>query len=169
MKKLFFVLLLMALLFHVSCSSMLFVVDRNMRITEKQVKNLYEHNGNAFYITSYYSAYSVVWTYTEDYVMLCKVIKGKVQTCSFAHNSALPHISKALLEEANEEILEKCICELDGDIFGYLLYADGLSYKNEYAVSIDSLKKTTFETEVINRIINDIHTYGIWEFQRTKE
>ena len=72
------------------------------------------------------------------------------------------------LEDIETELYQKCALELDGDAFGFIIDDDGKRYKADFAVDINCLKQQKYNSVFLNKIINDINYYKMWDFQPQK-
>ena len=165
MRKIGFTLTLVSLFILVACSTTNRAIKRNWRATEKTVQALCERNGNAFYATSTYSTFSFVWTYAGDSLEIYKLLKGKRQLKQVVPGVSLSLFSGKDIEDGMAELSDNSIMELDGDLVGFCVEMDGKRYEYTYPGNIDSLKQGQYESAFINRIVNDMNSYGIWQLK----
>jgi hypothetical protein len=66
-------------------------------------------------------------------------------------------------ENIENELYRQCRRELDGDMFGYRVKIDDKTQYDDYGIDINCLKTKTYKSEALNKIINDINTYKMWE------
>jgi hypothetical protein len=155
--------LLSVFLLSISCSTMRYNINKNNRFTEKQIINLLQRNGNVFYLSSTYATFSTVWTYNVNGIEIYILTKGKVnQKETFSEKESIQYAEVAF-ENIEKELYQKCALELDGDMFGFRIDIDRKIYKEDYAVDINCLKKGTYKSDFLNKIVNDIKTYNMWE------
>lgn len=163
MKPYFVIIVILCILSLVSCSTARYNIKRNKEFMTMQVDSLYKKNGNAFYLCSTYVTTSVVWTYYEDkieiYRLQGRIIRGK-QT--FITNDTLQHVVS--LENIEEELYRECALELDGDSFGFIVDFEQKIQIADYSVNINCMKQGRFGSDFLRKIINDINTHAMWDF-----
>ena len=150
-------------LLSISCSTMRYHINKNNKFTEKQMINLLQKNGNAFYLSSTYATFSTVWTYNINGIEIYRLAKGKVNQKETFSETELTHYAKVAFEDIEKELYQKCALELDGDGFGFKIDIDGKIHKGNYPVDINCLKKGTYKSDFLNKIVTDIKTYNMWE------
>lgn len=148
-----------------SCSTMQHNIKRNQTLTQKQVNYYHQKNGNAFYLSSTYASFSVVWTYYTDRIEIYKLQKGKVNQKQVFPEKEWIKYAEVALEDIEKELYQKCALELDGDNFGFRIVIDGKTYNTDYAVDINCLKTDKYKSEFLNKITNDIKTHKMWEIK----
>lgn len=158
------VLLLVSLLIS-SCSSMHYYLKANRVLTTKIVKTLYKNNENAFYLSSTYANFSIVWTYSKGSIEVYRLQNGAVQEkhCIECKETFQP--STVSPKEIGNELDQNCAPELDGDIFGFYIKTEGKTFNEEYAVNINCLKTGNYKSELLSRIAKDIYYYKMWEYE----
>ena len=161
MKKCFYIFQLtfvgLVLLLLSSCTATHYSANRyfkkNHRATERWVHRLYKRNGNAFYINSTYSNYSYVWTYKDDGIEIRELVEGKVQGRRTCKGKRLKQYDEKALADAENELEEKCPCELDGDEEGYIIQVNGKAYEYSGVSSIDCMKENVYDSEFLNDFV----------------
>lgn len=155
-------LLPVVILTFVSCSTMKQSITKNNKSTDNLVLSLLEENGNAFYLSSTYATFSTVWTYKRNRIEVYKLVKGKIsdkmsyQSGGFS-NYEIPN-NKELENETRE-----CGYELDGDIFGFKIKNELEVNQQDLPISIECLKKLKYNSEFLNKVVDDINTYKMWD------
>jgi len=134
-------------------------IKKNTKFTQKQVNFLFKKNGNAFYLDSSYATFSIVWTYSKNGIEIYRLVNGKVFKKEIFPEKEWLHDA----DIAVEEIYKNCSVVLDGDGFGFKINMDGNIHKESYTTNIDCMKQQTFESEFLNKIVNDIKNYKMWE------
>ena len=155
--------LLSVFLLSISCSTMRYNINKNNRFTEKQIINLLQKNGNVFYLSSTYATFSTVWTYNINGIEIYRLAKGKVNQKETFSEKELIQYEGVVFEDIEKELYQKCALELDGDMFGFRIDIDGKIHKEDYAVNINCLKKGTYKSDFLNKLVNDIKAYNMWE------
>ena len=174
MKKQIIVLLILTSLFLLSCVAMksdmiLNDIKKNTKFTKKQVSYLLRKNGNSFYLYSSYATFSVVWTYNKDGIEIYRLSKGRVFRKDIFPEKAWIQDAEISVEEMNKEIYKKCFVVLDGEVFGFSINIDGKIHEDSYATGIDCMKQQTYSSEFLNKIVNDIKTFKMWEIVSQRE
>lgn len=165
MKKSFLMVLLFTLCLLVSCSVTNYVIKKNRYLTNKEVELLFQKNGNAFYLSSTYSYFSFVWSYNEDSVEILRLRKGIIKQKQVFKEKENIQYAGFSLEDIETELYQKCALELDGDEFGYIIDYNGKRFKADFAVNINCLKQQKYNSVFLNKIINDINYYNIWDYK----
>lgn len=156
------IVLFSTFLLSMSCSTMRYNINKNNKFTEKQIINLLQKNGNAFYLSSTYAPFSTVWTYSINGIEIYRLAKGKVNQKEIFSETELIHYTKITFEDVEKELYQKCALELDGDMFGFRVDVDGKIQKEEYGIDIKCLKKGIYKSNFLNKIVTDIKTYNMW-------
>lgn len=163
MRKSFLMILLFTLCLLVSCSATNYVIKKNRYLTNKEVELLFQKNGNAFYLSSTYSYFSFVWSYNEDSVEIFRLRKGIIKQKQVFKEKENIQYAGFSLEDIETELYQKCALELDGDEFGYIIDYNGKRFKADFAVNINCLKQQKYNSVFLNKIINDINYYKMWD------
>lgn len=150
----------------ISCSLMQSVLDWNRSSIKKQVNYFLKKNGNAFYLSSTYTSFLIVWSYNNQ---------KEIEIHRFRRDKPIIKRSYPIkewinykdiqLKDIEEEIYTKCAIQLDGDFFGFRVDVDGKTYSEEYSVGISCLKTGDFKSVFLKRIVYDINKYKMWEAQ----
>ena len=138
--------------FLVSCSTMQYNIKRNQDLTAKQVNYFYQKNGNAFYLSSTYANFSIVWTYDEDRVEIYRLQKGKIRQKQIIKDKEIIQYAEVSLEDIEKELYQKCALELDGDMFGFIIEIDRKTHNADYAVDINCLKQGKYKSDFLTAI-----------------
>ena len=157
--------LLFVLFFLESCSSMHFAIRRNNNLTSRQVSYLYKENGNAFYLSSTYASFSVVWTYVEDRIEIYRINKGQIKEKQAYSGKEMISFSVADIKDIENAIYQNCALELDGDAFGFIIRIGSETYNEDFSVDINCLKQTHEYPAFLEAVINDIRIYNMWEIK----
>ena len=157
--------LLITMLFIESCSSMHFAVWRNKNLTSRQVSYLYKENGNAFYLSSSYASFSVVWTYDKDKIEIYRIKKGRIKEKQVIKRKEIMSFSEVDIKSIKNAIYDNCALELDGDVFGYIIRSGDETYNEDYAVDINCLKQKHEYPLLLETVIDDIRIYKMWEIK----
>lgn len=147
----------------VSCSIMKNNIQKNNKFADKTISSFLEKNGKAFYITSTYSTASVVWTYNKNGIEINKLVKGKVVRKEFFPVKETWQFDAFAFRDIETELYQNCGLELDGDLFGFSLYADNTIRKEDFAVDIGCLKTKTYQSGFLNKVVEDINAYMMWD------
>lgn len=165
MKKNFLFILLFTFCVLISCSTTHSVIKKNRLLVNKETDYLYQKKGNAFYLSSTYSYYSIVWSYDKESIEIYKLQKGAMkQKQVFKEKEKIQYAGISLVD-IEKELYQKCAFELDGVIFGFIIEVDGKRYNVDYAVDINCLKQQEYDSVFLNKISNDIKYYKMWEIQ----
>lgn len=159
------IVLIFALFFLESCSTMHFAIRRNNNLTSRQVSHLYKENGNAFYLSSTYSSFSVVWTYDEDRIEIYRIKKGRIKEKQVYCGKEMISFSGVDIKDIENAIYQNFALELDGDAFGFIIRIGSETCKENFAIDINSLKQRHEYPAFLERVINDIRVYKMWEIQ----
>lgn len=126
----------------------------------KDIKTqLFQENGNVFYISStYYAKREIVWSYTNDKIIIYETtIKGKIlkKRSEFSQQKSFLFDNSANIE-ANE-----CI-ELDGDYLGYKIQTpNGQLFSKEHLLNIECFLKTPQNITFLNSLKNEMIKHKI--------
>jgi len=111
-----------------------------------------------FYISSTYAKREVVWSYTNDKIIIYETsIKGKIlkKRSEFSEQKAFLFDNSANIE-ANE-----CI-ELDGDYLGYRIQTpNGQLFSKEHLLNIECFLKTPQNITFLNSLKNEMIKHKI--------
>lgn len=151
---------LLVLVSIASCSVM--QIKKTQDLTERLVKSLYQKNGNAFYLSSTHASFSTVWTHTEDMVIVYRLQKGKRKQMLSFMEKGIVQFAKIDPEDIEKELYQKCALELDGDVFGFIIDVDGNMLSEDYAIDIQCMKQSQYESEFLGTIKKDIQEYKLW-------
>ena len=107
----------------------------------KNIKTqLFQENGNVFYISSTYAKREIVWSYTNDKIIIYETTKkGKIlkKRSEFSEKKSFLFDNSANIE-ANQ-----CI-ELDGDYLGYKIQTpNGQLFSKEHLLNIGCFLQTS--------------------------
>jgi len=152
------VIYVLLMLFVLSCG-ISNKLNRTTNKREKIINQLFENNGNAFYISSSHVLVSYVWSYSDNKINIYKLSGNKIWKINNLPINERDDFFKQLSKEELYEI-DKCM-ELDGDIFGYKFKKDGLLERHDFPVNIDCFVQQKFKSKFLNKIITDINTYQI--------
>ncbi len=114
MKNIINILVLILLL--ASCVSQKSYIRKNFKKTDKLSEELFRSNGNSFVITSIYSDYSNIWSYTKNKKITINLSRGKIQKVDTVASN---FYNKYLIEaQKTFKGISPINCpELDGDLF----------------------------------------------------
>lgn len=159
-------LLYVSVLLIVSCSTMKHNISKNNKYTERVINSLLKSNESVFYLNSTYSTFSVVWFYKEDSIEIHRLANGKtIEKLSFPNNGVLKY-DVPTLKDLNKEI-EECGYELDGDGFGFRTKKGTEIEKQDLPINIECFVKGKYKSDFLNKIVEDIITYKMWDVQFT--
>jgi len=131
----------------------------NKRENKKLVSQLFESNGNAFYVRSTNIVISFVWSYSDKEVFIYKLSKNKIIDKRVLLITGKPNWHK---QPSNEELYELDTCmELDGDMFGYKLKIDGKVEEQDLPINLECFTRGKFKSDFINKVVKDINVYQI--------
>ncbi len=159
------IILLSIFLFSISCSTMRYNINQNNEFTEKQIINLFKKNGNVFYLSSTYTSFSTIWTYNFKEIEIYKLVKGKRNKKETISKKELIQYANIAFKDIEKELYQKCDLELDGDMFGFRVNINGKIYNKDFPIDINCLKKGTYKSDFLNKIVNDIKIYNMWEIE----
>lgn len=164
MKNVSLIISIASFLFATSCSTCVPIVNNRINSirTTSLTRSLHKKNGNAFYLDTTWSPYSVVWSYGKGSISIFKVKKGVVRKKQVYSNEGIMQYINCIEDNLEKELESVCGFWLDGDGFGFIITIDSLSYKANYPVEIESFKKGTFNSSFLNKIRNDIIEYQMW-------
>lgn len=166
MKKSYTILVLFFICaFLASCSTMQYNIRKNRNFTTKQVDYFYKKNGNAFYLSSTYANFSIVWTYDEDGIEIYRLQKGQIRQKQISSEKGIIPYAEFSLEDIEKELYQNCALELDGTVFGFKIEFDKKIHNADYAVDINCLKQGKYKSDFLNKIASDIKTYRMWEIE----
>ena len=157
------IVLLITVFFIESCSSMHFAILRNENLTSRQVSYLYKEYGNAFYLSSSYASFSVVWTYDEDKIEIYRIKKGRIKEKQIFKRKEMMSFSEVDIKSIKNAIYDNCALELDGDVFGYIIRNGDETYNEDYPIDINCLKQRHECPFLLEKVIDDIRIYNMWE------
>ena len=144
-------------------------IKANRDLTAKQVNYFYQKNGNAFYLSSSSTNFSIIWTYYEGKVEIYRLQKGKISQRQIFREKEIIQYADISLEDIEKELYQKCALELDGDTFGIIIEIDHKTHNADYAVDINCLKQGKYKSDFFNKITNDIRNYKMWEVEHQSE
>ena len=125
----------------------------------KDIKTqLFQENGNVFYISSTYAKREIVWSYTNDKIIIYETTKkGKI----LKKRSEFSEQKSFLFDNsANIEAYE-CI-ELDGDYLGYKIQTpNGQLFSKEHLLNIECFLKTPQNMTFLNSLKNEMIKHKI--------
>ena len=148
-----------------TCSTMHHYLKANSVLTRRIVKTLYSNNDNAFYLSSTYANFSIVWTYNKGSVEVYRLQNGTVREKQIFESKETIQLITASLEEIDNDLNHNCAPELDGDVFGVYVKTDDKTINEEFAININCLKTGNYKSELLNRIVRDIKYYKMWEYE----
>ena len=164
MKTIYAVIVIsLVVFFSISCSSLHYSIKRNQKYTKKLAVDLYNKNGNAFYLYSTYSTFSTVWSYNDETVELYRLQKGFVRQKQLYKEKGIKQYTKVCMDDIEKEICKQCVLELDGDYLGFVIESDGIMHNHCFSVDLDCLKKGKFQSNFLNTLFNDIIIYKMWD------
>ena len=151
-------------MFFSSCSTMKQNIQKNIKFTDKLISSLLEKNGNVFYLSSTYVMSSTVWTYANGKIAIYRLSKGKVIEQRMFFDNGFSDYNIPVIEDLDLEF-EECGYELDGDGFGYRIKSGSEIEKQDLAIGISCFTKMRYRSAFLNKVVNDINTHGMWDFQ----
>lgn len=163
------IFLLFIFSFLESCSTMQYNIKANRDLTAKQLNYFYQKNGNAFYLSSSSTNFSIIWTYYEGKVEIYRLQKGKISQRQIFQEKEIIQYADISLEDIEKELYQKCALELDGDTFGIIIEIDHKTHNADYAVDINCLKQGKYKSDFLNKITNDIKNYKMWKVEYQSE
>jgi len=164
MKKCTIIITLFSVfLLSISCSTMQYTINKNNKFTQKQLCDLVQKNGNAFYLSSGNATFSTVWTYNASEIEMYRLAKGKVYKKETFQEKEFIQYDFQSIQDIGNELYKKCALVIDGDGFGFRITVDGKMYREDYPIDIDCLKKEIYQSAFLNKIVNDIKTHKMWE------
>ncbi len=153
------------LLSFVSCSTMQHNIRKNSNFTEKTISSLLKKNGNVFYIRPDLGAFSIVWTYSEDKIVIYHLGNGKVDaTREYLNNKIIDYQIPTSLE-LDFDISTYCGFVLGGELFGFKIKKESEIQDFAWGFDIECLTNNTFQSDFLNKIVADINTYNMWNVQ----
>lgn len=162
MKKILKLILLGLVLFSMSCSTVKQNITKNNRSMDKLISSLLDKNGNAFYLTSSYANFSTVWSYGEHDIEVYRLASGKPFEHQTFPDTGFSKYEIPTRKELDIEI-QDCGYELDGDGFGFRLKGGSEIKQQDLPISIECFTKLKYESEFLNKIVEDINNYKMWD------
>ena len=162
MKKIYSLTVLILIIASFASCSIMHNIERNHDFTKKLLNKLYRKNGNAFYLNSCYFTSSRVWTYYEGRIDIYMLYNGKTGWRKTYEDGGIMQYVNSSLNLSND-LYGRCPLTLDGDMFGYIIDIDNEIH--EYSLDIDCLKQGKYESGFLNKLVNDINKYKMWEWK----
>ena len=147
-----------------SCSSFHYAVKLNHRKTERFFHLLFERNENAFYVDAAWCNGSVVWSYQENQIEIYKLRNGRIIKKQLFDNEGIHKLSESQFKSLDEEMAEKCPPVLDGDGCGFIIDSDSIVIQADYSIEVDEMKRQSFESVFLTKVVDDMNTYMIWNW-----
>lgn len=123
------------------------------------ISDLYADNGNVFYITSTYINRKIVWSYSNNKVIIYTLtLKNKTLDKREELVEKQIDFFNASLNDNFE--MDKCL-ELDGDLLGYQIKQNGILQSKEYPVNTKCFISNKYETILFNKLKDDIIKYNL--------
>jgi len=141
-------------------------IQKNHKFTDKITSTILNKNGNVFYLNSTYATFSTVWTYSNNKLEIYKLANGRVSFEQKYSTISINMINKISKEELFE--LDQCM-ELDGDGFGYRIKRDLEIEKQDLPIGIECFTKQKYKSDFLNKIVEDINTYKMWNVRYEKQ
>jgi len=164
MKSTIRITLASIIIFCISCSSMKHDIQKNHKQTNKIIQSLLDKNGNVFYLNSTYVIYSTIWTYTDDNIEIYRTTKSNIVERLTFPDKGVSNYKVPDFKELDRETQE-CGYELDGDGFGFEIKKDSKIEQQDLPINIECFTKQKYKSEFLNKIVNDINTYKLWDIQ----
>lgn len=126
----------------------------------KQLYNqLFETNKNAFYATSSHIKTALVWSYSNEGIVIYKLSDGAVVDRRMV---AITENQEWLIEFSKDDFyeLDSCI-ELDGDLLGIKVMKDNKTEEKDLPINLDCTTKKKYNSQFLNKIVSDINTHNI--------
>jgi hypothetical protein len=162
MKHHFFTLLLLTI--FSSCTTSNKFITKNSKLSDKLIREIYTNNKNVFFLRSSNATFSTIWSYVNNEIVIYKLANGKLisKKTHVVSNDKLAHDD---LSNFNEINLDSVICDylLDGDLFGFILKDNDNIVDKSFPIEIECLKKAELKSSSMNKIINDIKLFKLWE------
>ncbi|WP_326983768.1 hypothetical protein VUJ46_04295 [Chryseobacterium sp. MYb264] len=139
----------------------LFFMITSCAISKKKdiISDLYMNNGNVFYITSTYINRKIVWSYSNDKVIIYTLTsKNKILDKKEELVEKPVDISSINLNDNYE--MDKCM-ELDGDLLGYQIKQNEVIKSKEYPVNTKCFISNKYENILYNKLKDDIIKYNL--------
>lgn len=146
----------------ISCSIM-HGIRKNHNFTQKTVSTLLEKNGNVFWIVADYATFSTVWTYNEDNIMIYRLAKGKVRERKVHPNNGISNYPIPTSKELGLDIGNYCPFVLGGSSFAFQIERGSEIEDFGLGVEIECLTSNTFNSDFLNKIVEDIKVYEMWD------
>jgi len=161
MKSIIKITLVVIVTLCISCSTMKHNIQKNNTQTDRIIESLLDKNGNVFYLNSTYVISSTVWTYKEGHIEVYRLTKGKRVEQSTFPEKGLSNYEIPTFKELDIEIKE-CGYELDGDGFGFRIKTGLEIERQDLPISIECFTKLKYKSEFLNKVVEDINTYKMW-------
>ena len=141
-------------------------IRRNNRFTQKFTNRVLKERGNVFYLSTTYSKFSKVWTYTPNSIIIYTLKGGRVKERLVVSDSDLGNINEIplpLIDDSEVYYNNDCPLVIDGDVFGYDIKQFNKVEKQALAININEcLLNKKFKNDFFNKVINDIISYKLW-------
>ncbi len=137
--------------------------EKHHKYCARKCIQLYKKNGNVFFIKSTYCNKSVVWTYCDNTIEIYTLLDNKItQTQTFSTQPLSPPIERSAYAQIREEMAQKRLWIDDDDSLNFRIdVANGETYGGYYPIDISTLKQGNYQSEFLNRIVQDMITYKI--------
>lgn len=146
----------------ISCSTMQNIIQKNKKITDKTIASVFKKNDNVFYLTSTHASFSAIWSYKDEKIEIYKIANAKIYDKVVYNSDEIFEYQIPPFNELNSEFNE-CGYEIDGDVFGYSIKRVSEIENQDLPISIICFTKLNYKSEFLNKVINDINTYNIWD------
>lgn len=157
MMKLICIITVFYTFFVTSCNT---TSKMHQRTGYKQLYNqLYEANKNAFYATSSHIKIALVWSYSNEGIVIYKLSDGAVVDRKMV---LIRENKEWLIDFSKDDFyeLDSCI-ELDGDLLGMKVMKDNKTEEKDLPVNLDCATKKKYNSQFLNKIISDMNIYKI--------
>jgi len=138
-------------------------IRKNHNFTQKTVSSLLEKNGNVFWIVADYATFSTVWTYHEDNIIIYRLAKGKVRERKVFPNNGISNYPISSSKKIGLDIRRNCPLILGGSSFAFQIKRGSKIEDFGWGVEIECLTSNTFQSDFLNKIVEDIKLYEMWD------
>jgi len=148
------------ILFSLSCTSLKYQIKRNDAFTKKRVSEILKNNDNVFYLGTEYSNASFIWTYTNDFIQVFKIINGTVNT---ERRYEISNGKDWIIQHSKESYIDQIFdcTELDGDLIEIMILKNGDIEKHSLPVNLECFVHDKYESKFLSKIAEDLKKYNI--------
>lgn len=123
------------------------------------IDKLYTDNNNVFYITSTYVNRKVVWSYSNDKIIIYS-LNSKNKILEKKEELLVQQRNFFTLDLNDNYEMDGCM-ELDGDILGYRIKQNGITQSNDFPVNSKCIVNKMYTSAFFSKLKYDIIKYNL--------